>query len=109
MEAARRGAGQGGHALEGSDKEVARRDEMVGQGPRARERERRERRGEGKRGGAHLGSRRSEATIYRIPPRAREVEEREREVAAGKEDERGRGAWGGGRQGWVGSKIHCSH
>jgi hypothetical protein len=46
----------------------------------------RERKGESgreKRGGeANLGARRSAATIHRITPRAREVEEREREVAA---------------------------
>jgi hypothetical protein len=30
--------------------------------------------------GAHLGIRRSAATIHRITPRAKEVEEREREV-----------------------------
>jgi hypothetical protein len=43
---------------------------------------RRERKGEEKRGGAHLGIRRSAATVHRITPRAREVEERERKVAA---------------------------
>jgi hypothetical protein len=43
---------------------------------------RRERKGDEKRGGAHLGIRRSAATVHRITPRAREVEEREREVAA---------------------------
>jgi hypothetical protein len=39
--------------------------------------------GREERGGeAHLGIQRSAATVHRITPRAREVEEREREVAA---------------------------
>jgi hypothetical protein len=66
-------------------------------------------RGEGKRGGAHLGIRRSAATVHQITPRAREVEEREREVAAReKKNERERRGctWGceapgGTRQGWA--------
>jgi hypothetical protein len=46
---------------------------------------RRERRGGKERGGrgeANLGIRRSAATVHRITPRAKEVEEREREVVA---------------------------
>jgi hypothetical protein len=74
-----RGGPDGGHApgqwapLGGPD----------GAAPRGRaggrahgERGRRERRGEGKGGGAHLGIRRSAATVHRMTPRAREVEER---------------------------------
>jgi hypothetical protein len=61
-EAAREGAGEGAQGA-------------IGEGPRAGERE-----GEGgreERGGeAYLGIRRSAATIHRITPRAREVEER---------------------------------
>jgi hypothetical protein len=68
---------------------------------------RRERKGEEKRGGAHLGIRRSTATVHRITPRAREVEERERKVAAREKKMRERGgarAWGrGGASGALGA------
>eukprot|EP00267_Zea_mays_P053266 XP_020406379.1 rRNA 2'-O-methyltransferase fibrillarin-like [Zea mays] len=87
----------------------------------------REREGEGgreERGGeAHLGIRRSATTIHRITPRAREVEETEREVAVREkktERERRGGTHGGkGHQGrapgpsQVGSghglEIQCTH
>jgi hypothetical protein len=64
----RAGGRAGGCVPGGSDREAARRGER--------------KEGEKMRGGAHLGARRSAATIHRITPRAREVEEREREVAA---------------------------
>jgi hypothetical protein len=72
--------------------------------------------GEERGGGAHLGIRRSEATVHRITPRPREVEEREVAAREKKMKERGGAHGGRGRQGrdwsWVGSraeqKIHYS-
>jgi hypothetical protein len=77
------------------------RAEGPGRGPLARG-ERKEGEDRGGEGGAHLGIRRLAATVHRITPRAKEVEEREREVVAWEkknEKERRGGHRGGGRQG----------
>jgi hypothetical protein len=78
---AARGGAQGHEgATRGARGEAAHRDGIAGQEAARGREERRERRGDVKRGGAHLGARRSAITVHRITPRAKQVEEREWEL-----------------------------